>query len=112
MTIQFNTDHNITGNEHFTGPLSDQIAVELGRFRDHLTRIEVHLADENGSKEGINDKRCTLEARVEGKAPIAVTYHADTVEQAVSGAIDKLKSSLDRVFDRLKEHHATVPDIE
>ena len=112
MTIQFNTDHNITGNEHFTGPLSDQIAGELSRFKEHVTRIEVHLADENGSKEGINDKRCTLEARVEGKPPIAVTCHANTVEQAVDGAIDKLRAALDRVFDRLKEHHATVPDMD
>lgn len=64
----------------------------------------VHLTDVNGKKEGINDKRCVLEARVEGKQPIAVTNQADTHYQAAEGAIDKLNTSLDTVLGRLKNH--------
>lgn len=103
MTIQFNTDHNITGSEKFRTAVDAQITDELSRFSEHITRIEVHLADENGSKEGINDKRCVLEARVEGRPPVAVTSHANTYDQAVSTAIDKLKSSLDTIFGRIKD---------
>jgi hypothetical protein len=29
---------------------------ELSRFGDHITRIEAHFSDENGQKEGQNDK--------------------------------------------------------
>ncbi len=105
MTIQFNTDHNINGKEKLTAPFIEQIAEELSRFSDHITRIEAHLTDENGKKSGGNDKRCVLEARVEGRPPIAVTSHADTYHQAVDAAIDKLKASLDTVFGKIANHH-------
>ncbi len=104
MIIQLNTDHNTTGTEKFKSAVEEQITHELNRFSEHLTRVEVHLADENGNKEGHSDKRCIIEARIEGRPPIAVTEHANTYDQAVSGAIHKLKSSLDKVLGRLKDH--------
>lgn len=104
MIIQFNTDNNIEGserlNEYFTTTLSDS----LDRFSNQITRLEVHLTDENSNKEGQNDKRCMLEARLEGIQPIAVTNNGDTIEQAVKGAVDKLKSSLDTVIGRMRNH--------
>jgi len=103
MTIQINTDKNIEGNERFTSYFTSLIEDELGRY-DKITRIEVHLSDENGSKEGKADKRCLLEARLEGKQPIAVTNMADTHEQAVDGAIDKLKNSLDTILGRERNY--------
>jgi ribosome-associated translation inhibitor RaiA len=104
MTIQFNTDNNIKGNEELRKPLIAVISEELSRFSAQITRLEVHLSDEDGNKNGLNDKRCMLEARLEGKQPIAVTNHANNHEQAVSGAIDKLKTSLDTIFGRLRNH--------
>jgi len=103
MTIQFNTDNNIPAKEAIKEPLTALIADELNRYSEYITRIEVHLTDENGSKSGINDKRCVLEARLEGKSPVAVTNHANTRDQAVEGAIDKLKSVLDTMIG--KEGH-------
>jgi len=104
MIIQFNTDNNIKGSEaleaHFTGLITE----ELSRFSNHITRIEVHLSDENGPKEASNDIRCMLEARIEGKQPIAVVSHADNHEQALSGAIDKLLTSLETIQGRMKNH--------
>jgi len=104
MTIQFNTDKNIKGSEELRKPLIALISEELIRFSDQITRLEVHLSDENGSKEGQNDKRCIIEARLEGFKPIAVTNHANTHEQAVEGAVDKLKTSLDTMIGRQKHH--------
>ena len=45
-----------------------------------------------------------IEARLEGMKPIAVTNHANTHEQAVEGAVEKLKTSLDTVIGRLRDH--------
>jgi len=104
MTIQFNTDSNITGGEKLRAPLISLISEELSRFSHQITRVEVHLSDENGPKEGLNDKRCTIEARLEGMKPIAVTNHANTHEEAVEGAVNKLKTSLDSVIGRLRNH--------
>ena len=105
MTIQFNTDKNIAGNDRTANYMNSMILDSLDRFSDHITRIEVHLSDENGSnKAGGNDKRCMLEARLEGVKPIAVTHFADTVEKAVSGAIDKLVGTLDKTIERQRAY--------
>lgn len=104
MIIQFNTDHNIQGTEARGEYFTELAAAELERFSERITRLEIHLADENGSKEGHNDKRCILEARLNGMQPIAVTNHADTIAMAVDGAIDKLKASLDTILGRMSKH--------
>ena len=104
MTIQFNTDKNIDGNEEFTAPYVAQIEEELSRFSHQITRIEVHLSDEDGNKDGLHAMRCMIEARVEGRQPIAVTNQSDTSDQAIGGALDKLSTSLDTIFGRLSNH--------
>ena len=104
MTIQFNTDSNIAGGEKLRVPLIALISEELSRFSHQITRVEVHLSDENGPKEGQNDKRCLIEARLEGLKPIAVTNNANTHEQAIEGAVEKLKTSLDTILGRLRNH--------
>ena len=104
MTIQINTDNNLSIHEAFGNKLDGLLAEELSRFSGHITRLEVHLSDENGSKEGINDKRCLLEARLEGRQPIAVTERANDYELAVSGAIKKLKALLETIVGKLKHH--------
>lgn len=104
MNIQFNTDHHIHGSEALKSPLMESIKHGLNRFGEHITKVEVHLKDENGNKSGGNDIRCALEAHLAGLKPIAVTHHGSTHEQAVQGAVDKMKSTLDSTLGRLKNH--------
>lgn len=101
MKIQFNTDHSITGGEELTAPLEARLSEELNRFSSQITHLEVHLTDKGENKDGQNDKRCMIEARLEGLQLIAVTNHGNTIEQAVDGAIDKLKTSLVTILARL-----------
>lgn len=104
MTIQFNTDNNVSGKDSHTAPLIAMISEEMDRYSHQITRIEAYLADENADKDTDNDKRCTLEARLEGLKPIAVTNHANTHEQAVEGALEKLKSALEKTLGRIQNH--------
>ncbi len=104
MKIQFNTDKTIDGNQKNIAYFTAMIANNLIKYESHITRIEVHLSDENGNKEGKDDKRCLLEARLEGRKPMAVSHQANTIELAISGAIDKLKASLETILDRLANH--------
>ncbi len=104
MIIQYNTDKTISGKERNEDFFTAQIASELERYQSHITRIEVHLTDQNGKKEGLNDIRCLLEARLEGRQPMAVSDQADTVAQAVSGALDKLKAALDTILEKMQNH--------
>lgn len=104
MTIQLNAGKNLNIHEYFAEKLDGILNQELSRFSEHITRIEVHLSDENGAKDAQNDKRCLLEARLEGRQPIAVTHIANTYDQALDGAIAKLKTSLDTILGRLRHH--------
>ena len=101
MQVQINTDHNIQGHDALARQVTAVVEGALSRFRDRVTRIEVHLSDVNGGKTGLDDKRCLLEARLAGLQPIAVSHQAPTVEQAVDGAAEKLKSALDTKIGRM-----------
>ena len=91
MQIQINTDHNINGNEALIVHFSGVIIETLSRFSNNITRVEVHLSDENSDKkEKEKDKRCLIEARLEGSLPLAVTHMAPSLDKAVAGAADKL----------------------
>ncbi|MEY4561618.1 MAG: hypothetical protein RLZZ618_895, partial [Pseudomonadota bacterium] len=68
-----------------------------------ITRIEVHFADNNAEKSGPQDKRCLLEARLAGHEPVAVSHHAPKVPDSLTGAIDKLRRSLDSTYGRLRD---------
>ncbi len=104
MKIQINTDVNIDGTEALAADVTATVEQALERFAEHITRVEVHLSDENGAKSGQRDQRCMLEARLEGRQPVAVTDHAATMEQAVHGAAHKLAHLLDSTLGRVHDH--------
>lgn len=101
MKIQFNSDKNIEGHERLETFFTGELEKDLARFEDKITRLEVHLGDENsGQKGGLNDKRCMIEARPAKLQPIAVTAHADTIEKAFFLAAEKIKKSLTTTFEK------------
>lgn len=104
MQIQFNTDKTIEGHERMQNHFSEEISESFKMFEDKITRVEVHVGDENNEKFGVDDKRCLIEVRLAGKTPIAVTNHANTIEKAISGATDKMKKLLTTTFEKLKAH--------
>jgi ribosomal subunit interface protein len=103
MKIQINTDNNIEGSDDLTQQTQAVVESALERFAQQVTRVEVHLSDENSHKGG-SDKRCVMEARLEGMEPIAVTDQAENMEQAVNGAADKLEKMLKHTLGRLSDH--------
>ncbi len=109
MQIQINTDHNIEGNEALAAQVRGIVKSALSRISDHITRVEVHLSDESSHKSTQNDKRCMMEARLEGRQPIAVTQQAATLDQAVDGAAEKLTRLIESTLGRLhdQERHRT-----
>jgi hypothetical protein len=102
MHIQVNTDKNIAGQEAITQSIEEIFSRVLERFADQITRLEVHLSDEDSaSKSGVADKRCLLEARLAGRDPVSVSDIALTVEQAANGAAKKMVSLLESELGKL-----------
>lgn len=103
MQIQINTDSNIEGGERVNRWVEDEVASALDHFSDQITRVEVHLSDQNAGKGGPDDKRCVLEARPTGQQPVAVTHSAAMIEEACRGAAESLAHLLASQFGRLHE---------
>lgn len=101
MQIQVNTDDKVEGGEDLSAWISADIRARLDRYSQHITHIEVHLSDEDGSKSGGSDKRCLIEARLEGRQPEMASERAATLEGAISGATRKLQHSLETTLGRL-----------
>ena len=111
MQIQVNTDHHIPGHEELVTQVEETVIKALHRFGPQITRVEVHLSDNNGHKSDDGETRCMMEARVTGYQPVAVSAHAATLHQAISAAADKLKRAIDSTLGRLHDKRHPAPVI-
>lgn len=91
MHIQVNTDDNIEGRQALTEQVEASIRNGLSRFAHQITRVEVHLSDQNAQKGGSADLRCLLEVRPNGQEPVAVAHQGGTLLEASAGAVQKMQ---------------------
>jgi len=105
MHVQVNSNH-IPGSVELHEWVGTTVEDRLKRFDDFLTRVEVHISDENAQKAGADDKRCQIEARPKGLQPISVTHKAESLELAIDGAVDKLSNALAHQFGKLRSKRA------
>lgn len=102
MQIQVHSDNHIEGSARRIEWISATVSSHLERFEEDITRIVVHLHDDNAGKAGADDKRCLIEARPKGHQPISVTHKAESVAFAVDGAIEKMQHALEHLFGKLR----------
>ncbi|RGP42240.1 hypothetical protein BPTFM16_02552 [Altererythrobacter insulae] len=104
MQFQFNSDSSVMGTENVAERIENAVRTKLGRFEDRLTRVEVHVSDENARKGGSDDKTCLIEARPRGGKPIGVTEHAGDVDTAARKAAGTMAQRLERVLGKSERH--------
>jgi ribosome-associated translation inhibitor RaiA len=109
MQIIVNTDNNVEGSEELERITREVVEQRLGRFSEQVTRIEVHLGDENSHKTGDNDKRCMMEARPRGMDALAVTHQAPTLDEAMRQAAKKLERVLDSALQKRDDPKGRAP---
>ena len=103
MKIQINTDKHIQGTEKLEAYASEKINKSLTRFSDKITRIEVHLSDQNADKTGKDDIHCKIEARMKKLQPITVIGRNSAKEKALNDAVNKMKAALDTAVGKMRE---------
>lgn len=104
MQVQFNSDSSVMGTENVAARIESKVREKLARFEERLTRLEIHVHDENAHKHGGDDKACTIEARPRSGRPIGVTENASTVDDAARKAATTLAQRLERFFGRNQRH--------
>lgn len=111
MKVQVNTSNDIDNKDALERWASEYLNEHLARFDQDITSIEVQMTDENHApKAGALDKRCMMEARVNGRAPIAVTNYGPDQNLAFRGAADKLEHALAHAFGKLDRREHRVRD--
>jgi len=104
MQVQFNSDSSVMGTENVAERIEASVREKLARFEERLTRVEIHVRDENARKGGADDKACTIEARPRGGRAIGVTGRADKVDDAARRAASTLAQRLERHFGKESRH--------
>ncbi|TFZ00357.1 HPF/RaiA family ribosome-associated protein [Ramlibacter humi] len=105
MQVQVNTSNGIENKDSLERWASEFLNESLSRFSQDITRIEVQLRDTNSSRKGADDKRCTLEARIAGRDPVAATHYAPSQDEAFRGATTRLIHLLEHTLGKLDRHH-------
>lgn len=96
-----------TGEVNISDTTEHLVHTELQRALKHhterLTRVEVHMHDVNGPKEGA-DKHVVMEARPKGMDPIVTEDKAAEWRDVIHNTAQKLERALKHKFERHDEH--------
>lgn len=103
MQINVNTNNSVELHEPLTRHVENVVQDALSRFAEQITRVEVHLSGAKAEKGADGEHRCMIEAKLVHQAPIAVSDNGPTLHQAIAGAAEKLKRSVDSTLGRLHE---------
>lgn len=103
MKIQINAG-DVQSSDAIREKITSEVEGAMKHFADRVTRVEVHLRDDNAGKAGSNDKRCTMEARIANHQPVAVDDSSDDLYQSIAESARKLGVVVQKHFDRLTEH--------
>ena len=104
MQIQVNADNHLESNEARDEWARGVVETAMAHFAEQVTRVEVHLSDENAGKGGAAVLRCTMEARPNGRPPVAVSNDAPGMDAAVNGAVHKLVRATSNALGRADKH--------
>jgi ribosome-associated translation inhibitor RaiA len=79
----------------------ERVRSQLGHLADRLTRVEVHLRDDNSpSKSSGDDKRCVMEGRIAGRRPLAVDHKGGDLYKVIDEAAGKLSRAVKKDIER------------
>ncbi|MCJ7421262.1 hypothetical protein [Sphingomicrobium astaxanthinifaciens] len=96
MQFMFNTDNNIEATQGTAERIETGIRGTLSRFEEQLTRLVLHVNQETDEH-----YTASLEARIEGQQPQAVTADGGSVDGVAMEAGEKMERLLRSHFGKL-----------
>lgn len=111
MQVQVNSNHTIRTDESFERWATKELNEALSRFKDEITRVEVHMSVDTGDKPSADIKRCVMEARLARHEPLVVNHHALSQDEAFRGACDKLNRLIEHTLGKLRDQHRARKSI-
>ena len=103
MQVIINSDNQVDLQSDFIDHWQGEIASSLQRFSDWITRVEVHLTDENSkSKESVDDIRCLIEARPANRQPVSIEVRGESPEHALATGVQTMDRRLGTLLDKAR----------
>ncbi len=93
------TIRNVDHDDMLRAHVEHRLGFALDRFRDRVRWVEARVSDVNGPKGGA-DKRCTLEAGLDGVPDVRVEVMGEDAAGVIDQAADRLARRVARVVDR------------
>ncbi len=94
---------DLHSTEAISARVEAEVANALKHWQERITRVEVHLHDDNGPLKGGVDKRCTMEARLAKQTPVFIEHSARDMYEAITKAAGKLERAVRRHIERHDE---------
>lgn len=103
MQIQVNAA-DIHSSPAIQQRVEEEVTAALDDWENRITRVEVHLHDEDGPKHSDDDKRCVMEVRLAGLDPMVVEHSSGDMYGSIQQAASKLRKVVKRAIDRRRDH--------
>lgn len=100
MQIQINAHEDGLRSEAIEQHVTERVQAALKRWERQVTRVEVHLADENAHKAG-QDKHCKMEVRLTHHQPMFVEDVSDDMYTSITRAAKKMSTLVQRTLEKL-----------
>jgi ribosome-associated translation inhibitor RaiA len=109
MKIQTTTDSKIEQSETLTRHVESVVKEALGKLGKKIAIVVVRLSDTNDYRSKNGDHRCMMEARIEDHPWISTSAHGASLHQAIHGAVEKLKKSIEGTVIRADNNIVALP---
>ena len=103
MAVYLRTDNHLEGGEKLARFVETVAEGAVEHVKNQVTRVDVYLGDENGStKSSDHEIRCSMEARIGGLKPFAVTApRGKCRRRRFAERADKLQASIDSTMGKV-----------
>ena len=102
MQIQIN-GADVKATPAIEETVENEVTHALRHHAEQVTRVEVHLHDENGPKHG-KDMRVVMEVRLAGHQPMTVDSHGVDLYAVVKDTASKLERAVKHKLERHDAH--------
>ena len=104
MLVQINFG-DVQHSEAIESWARERISAQLGHLAEKLTRVEVHLRDDNSAtRSSDDDKRCVMEGRIAGQRPLAVDHSGRDLYKVIDETAGKLARAVKKDVEKRAAH--------
>lgn len=106
MQTEIHISHSLNASEGLREHIDRRLGYALGRFGERISRVSVHISDENGPRGGV-DTRCKMHVTLRPHGTLHIEQDDSNAETAVEVASMRLGQAIRRELERQRTARET-----